>query len=80
LKFKAEVVLLALAIALFTVATLFFSYQGTSNQAAAFTAQSIAYPYRGIAFVLLGVGSLSMVTASVSYTRKTKNLIRQKRF
>jgi cell division protein FtsX len=76
MKFKAEVGLLALAIALFTVATLFYSYQGTINQAVAFTAQSVAYPYRGIALVLLGVGGLSMVTASVSYTRKAKNLIR----
>jgi len=75
LKFKAEVTLLALAITLFTVATIFYSYQGTINQTAAFTAQSLAYPYRGIALLLLGVGSLSMVTASVSYSRKTKNLI-----
>ncbi len=75
MKFKTEVALLALAIALFTIATLFYSYQGTSSQAA-YAAQSIAYPYRGIALVLLGVGSLSMVTASVSFSKKNKNLIR----
>ncbi len=75
MKFKTEVGLLALAIALFTVATIFYSYQATTNPAAMLTAQSLAYPYRGLALILLGVGSLSMVTASVSYSKKAKNLI-----
>jgi len=43
----------------------FYSYQSLS----------LSYPYRGIAIALVGFGSVSMVTASISYSKKTKNII-----
>ncbi len=62
-----------MAIVLFAVATFFYSYQATANS---FTlSQSVMYPYRTIALAFVGVGSVSMVFASISYSRKTKNPI-----
>ncbi|MCL5876520.1 MAG: hypothetical protein M1540_01750 [Candidatus Bathyarchaeota archaeon] len=75
MKFKTEVSLLVLAIALFGVASFFYSYVSAANETVALSTQSLAYPYRGVALVFLGVGSLSMVTASISYSKKTKELL-----
>jgi hypothetical protein len=36
---------------------------------------SLAYPYRGIALAFVGFGSVSMVTASISYSKRSKNII-----
>jgi len=74
MKFKAEVTLLIFAIVLFAVATFFFSYRASSETSLALS-QGIAYPYRSIALAFVGVGSVSMVTASISYSKKTKELI-----
>jgi hypothetical protein len=65
LEFKTEVSLLLTAITLFAVAMFFYSYQGVS----------LAYPYRGIALAFVGVGSVSMVTASVSYSKRSKDIL-----
>jgi hypothetical protein len=74
MKFKAEVTLLVFAIALFAVATFFYSYQVVSG--GSFTmSQSLTYPYRTVALAFVGAGSVSMVTASISYSKKTKELI-----
>jgi transposase len=48
----------------------------TANLSVAVSTHSFAYPYRGIALVFLGVGSLSMVTASISYSKKAKEMLR----
>ncbi len=74
MKFKTEVSLLVLAISLFASSVFFYSYTGAISDAVMFS-QSIAYPYRGYALMLLGVGSVSMVTASISYSRKSKDLL-----
>jgi hypothetical protein len=74
LKFKTEVTLLVLAITLFSVAMFCYSYQSSVGGSAVFSA-SLAYPYRGIALAFVGVGSVSMVTASISYSKKTKNIM-----
>ena len=74
LKFKTEVSLLLTAITLFAVAMFFYSYQGVFGDSAALS-QSLAYPYRGIALAFVGFGSVSMVTASVSYSKRSKNLL-----
>jgi hypothetical protein len=37
--------------------------------------QNIAYPYRGVALLFLGIGSISMITASVSYSKRAKEII-----
>jgi hypothetical protein len=65
IKFKTEVSLLLAAITLFAIAMFFYSYQNLS----------LSYPYRGIALAFVGFGSVSMVTASISYSKKTKNII-----
>jgi hypothetical protein len=58
------------AITLFAVAMFCYSYQTGAN-----TTLSLAFPYRGIALAFVGVGSVSMVTASISYSKKTKNIL-----
>ena len=63
LKFKTEVSLLLTAITLFAVAMFFYSYQGVV----------VAYPYRSIALAFVGFGSVSMVTASISYSKRSKD-------
>jgi hypothetical protein len=65
LQFKTEVCLLLIAITLFAVAMFFYSYQSGV----------IAYPYRGIALAFVGFGSVSMVTASISYSKRSKNCL-----
>jgi hypothetical protein len=65
MKFKTEVSLLLVAITLFAVAMFFYSYQGLS----------FAYPYRGIALAFVGFGSVSMVTASISYSKRSKDIL-----
>ncbi len=78
MKFKAEVALLVVAITLFITAVVFYSYQNAGTQDAVTLAQNsaAAFPYRNVALLFVGVGSLSMVTASVSYSKKTKELIK----
>jgi hypothetical protein len=73
LKFKTEVSLLFIAIALFSVAMFFYSYQ--SGVGDIILSQSLAYPYRGIALAFVGFGSVSMVTASISYSKRSKNIL-----
>jgi hypothetical protein len=70
LEFKTEVCLLFLAITLFVVSAFFFSYQ-TVN--VAFSLDS--NPYRGYALAFVGFGSCLMVTASVSYSKRSKNIL-----
>lgn len=76
LQFKKEVALLLLSIALFTVATFFYTYQTSSAQASSLAA-SIIYPYRSLGLAFVGIGFASMVAASISYQRKTKNMAKE---
>jgi hypothetical protein len=73
MKFKTEVSLLLVAITLFAVAMFFYSYQTTSENAS--LTFNLVYPYRGIAIAFVGFGSVSMVTASVSYSKRSKNIL-----
>lgn len=72
MKFKTEVTLLIIAIMLFAVAMFFYSHQGAVGETASIASTESVYPYRGLALAIVGVGSISMVTASVSYTKKSK--------
>ena len=71
MNFKAEVCLLAFAITLFMVSAFFFTYQ--SGNASYLNLAS--YPYQGYALAFVGFGSLLMVTASLSYTKRSKNIL-----
>jgi len=70
-NFKTEVCLLALAITLFMVSAFFFSYQSGS----ATYLYLASYPYRTYALAFVGFGSLLMVTASISYSKRSKNIL-----
>jgi TRAP-type C4-dicarboxylate transport system permease small subunit len=76
LQFKKEVALLLLAISLFTVGTFFYTYQAASAETTSLAA-GIIYPYRSLALAFVGIGFASMVVASISYQRKTKNLAKE---
>ncbi len=75
LQFKREVSLLVIAIALFAVGTFFYTYQISSGGEATLMSQSLVYPYRALAIAFVGIGSASMVIASISYSRKNKNVV-----
>jgi hypothetical protein len=74
LKFKMEVCLLALAITLFVVSSFFYLYQTGSSD---LTLSMASYPYRGYALAFVGFGSALMVAASISYMKRSKNLLQQ---
>jgi hypothetical protein len=74
LQFKREVGLLVLALALFAVGTFFYTYQASSGEATVLS-QSLVYPYRVLAVAFVGIGSVSMIVASISYSRKNKNVV-----
>jgi flagellar basal body-associated protein FliL len=74
MQFKTEVSLLLLAITVFAVAMFFYSYQSSAGENASLSL-SYAYPCREIALAFVGFGSVSMVTASISYSKKTKNIM-----
>ena len=67
LRFKAEILLLLVAIVLFAASTFFYSYEGL--------ALGFDYPYRGYAISFVGFGSVLMVAASVSYSKRSKNSV-----
>jgi hypothetical protein len=72
LKFKTEVSLLVAAILLFVIGAFFYSYQISG----ATFAQSLAsYPYQSYGLAFAGFGSILMVTASVSYSKRSKNIL-----
>jgi hypothetical protein len=72
LKFKTEVFLLTLSITLFVVSVIFYGYHlGSENLSVNWE----AYPYRGYALAFVGFGSALMVTASLSYQKRGKNLL-----
>jgi hypothetical protein len=73
MKFKTEVSLLLASITLFAVAMFFYSYQ--SGVGDSVFNLSRAFPYRGIALAFVGFGSVSMVTASISYSKRSKNIL-----
>jgi len=72
-KFKAEIGLLLTAIALFVVSVFFYSYYVT-GEGLSFSASLGSYPYRGYAFTFVGFGSVLMLAASISYSKRSKNL------
>jgi uncharacterized membrane protein len=70
MKFKAEICLLIAAIALFGVSAFLYSYRTFSEGLT--VVSSFQYPYQSHALSLVGFGSLLMVTASVSFMKRSK--------
>jgi len=72
-KFKAEMCLLLTAIALFAVSSFFYSYHMV-GEGLSFSASLGSYPYRGYAITFVGFGSALLLVASVSYSKRSRNL------
>jgi len=64
--------LLVAAIALFAISAFFYSYQPSSENLA-FSFDANSYPYRMQALTFVGFGSVLTLTASISYSRRSKN-------
>jgi hypothetical protein len=60
-----------MAIVFFAVSVFFYSWQ-VSNESVSFSL-GLNYPYRGYAFTFVGFGSVLMVAASISYSKRSKN-------
>jgi len=75
MKFKAELCLLIAAMVLFFVSAFLYSYK-TFSEGLALVA-SFEYPYHGHALSLVGLGSLLMLTASVSFMKRGKTTLRK---
>ena len=72
MKFKMEVGLLSLALVLFAISAFCYSYQtGSTN----FSLNFASYPYQGYALAFVSFGSILIVTASVSFSKRGKNLL-----
>jgi uncharacterized membrane protein YqgA involved in biofilm formation len=71
MKFKAEICLLLMAIALFAVSAFLYSYT-FPTLTEGFTATMLEYPYQSYAISFVGFGSLLMLTASLSYLKRRK--------
>lgn len=75
MKFKAEMCLLLLAIVLFVVSAFFYSYPATTEtRSLSSELGSFTYPYRAYAISFVGFGSVLMLVASISYSKRSKNL------
>jgi hypothetical protein len=62
-----------MAIVLFVVSAFFHSHQAVS-EGLSFRASLNGYPYRGYAITFVGFGSVLMLAASISYSKRSKNL------
>jgi hypothetical protein len=65
--------LLLMAIVLFAVSAFFYSYQAAS-EGVTFSASLGSYPYRVVALTFVGFGSALTLVASISYSKRSKNL------
>ncbi len=73
MKFKGEIFLLLTAIALFAASAFMYSYTAQPQVTAASSSAALPnYPYQAYAFSFVGLGSLLMVTASLSFFRRSK--------
>ncbi len=72
MRFKTEICLLIVAIALFGVSAFLYSYPSPEGPSIA-SSVNLRYPYQSHAISLVGFGSLLMVTASVSFMKRSKS-------
>jgi hypothetical protein len=76
-KFKAEMGLLLAAIALFALSAFLYSYQPASESLT--FSMTEGFPYRIQALMFVGFGSVLMLTASISYSKRSKNFVNNSR-
>ncbi len=69
MQFKTELILLLIAITLFTVSTFCYSYVASKMELQAV----LTYPYRAYSFPIVSLGSVLMVIATFLYAKKSKN-------
>ena len=74
MKFKAEIFLLLMAIVLFAMSAFLYSYtlQPMAESLTGADAPLPTYPYQSYAISFVGFGSLLMVTAALSFLRRSK--------
>jgi hypothetical protein len=70
LKFKIEIFLLLMSIALFTLSAFCFSYAIGNSRLV-----DPLFPYRSYAIPFVGFGSGLMAVASVSYSKRSKSCL-----
>lgn len=73
MKYKMEICLLLIAITLFGLSAFFYSFNLVGSDVSLGVGLN-NYPYRVYALTLVGLGSVLMLTASVSFSRHIKNL------
>ncbi|MEM3000016.1 MAG: hypothetical protein QXX34_05790 [Candidatus Bathyarchaeia archaeon] len=73
MKFKTEMCMLVLALVLFCVSAFLYSYPASNRELAASAALG-SYPYRSYALTFVGFGSLLTLAASVSFSKRSRNL------
>lgn len=72
MKFKAEMCLLVMAIIFFAASAFFYSYHPANAEL--FSSAGLSHPYRIYAITFVGFGSVLTLAASVSYSKRSKNL------
>ena len=75
MQFKGEIALLLVTVGLFAVSAFLYTYQAANSFALGDAFSAAAYPYRGFALSFVGAGSALMVAASISYMKRSKNLL-----
>ena len=73
MKYKKEIILLITALALFGLSAILYSYSVAKTSDLVVTGFNM-YPYSGFAIALVGFGSLFLVIASFSFSKRSKNL------
>lgn len=73
MKYKQEFILLITALALFSLSAIFYSYSIAQPSGLVITGFNM-YPYAGFAIALVGFGSFFLVIASLSFSKRSKNL------
>lgn len=76
MKYKMEISLLVIAISLFSASAFFYSYYLVEDSVS-FGVSLSDYPYRIYALGLVGFASFLMLTASISFSKRSKNLRRK---
>ena len=71
MKFKGEIFMLLAAIVLFAASAIFYS-STTSAEGQLTVASTPEFSYQGYAFSLVGLGTLLMVTASLSFLKRSR--------